>query len=297
VVYGLEIIHLFQLIELTGMHNKTFFYVALFACLLFGSIAIVIGIETHGFIRLFALTIGIVLYLMASHFRLKISMFGKEVVNIKKTKKVKFVKPNTITAQKTTGGLKTTNIIIPLKEDDTNNDSIEWTTFSSNEPTYKQFMYAVRLGVVFPKTVSFNSISGLIEKAKKTRGNKALLKIDEQRIIQLYEKKCSERTADRDSLKYIKEMHGVLPRIVTQKEADDIIEFLEEYRLPCPFCGNEIFAQDDMCLNCMKKLNGLRIPIELDKHILEVANETQTTDTDARKANRMDGTENRRAGT
>ncbi|QDT57264.1 hypothetical protein Pan44_53320 [Caulifigura coniformis] len=69
--------------------------------------------------------------------------------------------------------------------------------------------------------------------------------------------------ADKDQLSYIKELHGALPRKITFGEAEKVIEFLEDYHLPCPFCRQQIYASDDRCSSCDKSLGKLRIPIHL----------------------------------
>jgi len=64
-------------------------------------------------------------------------------------------------------------------------------------------------------------------------------------------------------LKTIQGYHGVLPREVSPDEARSVIEFLEDYYLPCPFCGIEVCATDDECCACGKSLRRMRIPITL----------------------------------
>jgi len=82
-------------------------------------------------------------------------------------------------------------------------------------------------------------------------------------IDEAIEQQRSGEPATKEQLKTIKEYHGVLPRAVTRGEANDVIEFLEDYYLPCPFCRIEICATDDECCACNKKLRKMKIPIKL----------------------------------
>ena len=68
--------------------------------------------------------------------------------------------------------------------------------------------------------------------------------------------------ATKDDLSAIREYHGKLPRKVTQGEAEQIIDALENYNFPCPFCGTEVSAMDDECWSCSKSFRRLKIPIQ-----------------------------------
>lgn len=69
---------------------------------------------------------------------------------------------------------------------------------------------------------------------------------------------ADDKPATDDQLQTIAEYHGILPRKVTRDEADEVIEFLEEHTLPCPFCKIEIFAADEKCCACDRKLDKLK---------------------------------------
>jgi len=136
--------------------------------------------------------------------------------------------------------------------------------FGDNPPTVRQFAYAVALGVKLKDGVSFKSISHLIEKAKAnaSRRNKGDRPSDEE--VELIHHAIVERGPTLASmLKTIKQYHGLLPRDISADEARRLIEFLEDYYLPCPFCGIEVCAIDDECCACGKSLSRMRIPIEL----------------------------------
>jgi hypothetical protein len=77
------------------------------------------------------------------------------------------------------------------------------------------------------------------------------------------EQQRSGEPATKEQLKTIDEHHGVLPRAITRGEANRVIEFLEDHSLPCPFCGVDIAASDDVCCACNKSLRRMKIPIKL----------------------------------
>jgi hypothetical protein len=110
-------------------------------------------------------------------------------------------------------------------------------------PSRKQFGYAMHLGADIRHGMTKWMLSDAIDEA-----------IEQQR---------SGEPATKEQLQTIKEYHGVLPRAVTRGEANRVIEFLEDYYLPCPFCGIEVCATDDECCACNKKLGRMKIPIKL----------------------------------
>jgi hypothetical protein len=115
--------------------------------------------------------------------------------------------------------------------------------FGDPPPTRKQFGYALHLGIEIRNGMTKWQVSDAIDGA-----------IELQR---------SNDPASKEQLRLIKEYHGVLPRSINHGEANKVIEFLEDYCLPCPFCGVEIFATDDECCACNKSMRHLRIPIKL----------------------------------
>ena len=110
-------------------------------------------------------------------------------------------------------------------------------------PSRKQFGYAMPLGAEVRDGMTKWMLSDAIDKA-----------IEQQR---------SDEPTTKEQLLTIKKYHGVLPRAVTRGEANRVIEFLEDYYLPCPFCGIEVCATDDVCCACNKHLGKLMIPIKL----------------------------------
>lgn len=110
-------------------------------------------------------------------------------------------------------------------------------------PSRKQFGYAMHLGAEVRHGMTKWMLSDAIDAA-----------IEQQR---------SGEPPTKEQLEKIKEYHGVLPRAVTRGEANRVIEFLENYYLPCPFCKVEIAATDDVCCACNKSLRKMKIPIKL----------------------------------
>lgn len=119
-------------------------------------------------------------------------------------------------------------------------DDIKWGT---PPPTRNQFAYGTLLGVRMRDGMTKERMSEAIEEAR--------------------ERLREEEPASEDQLKLIAQFHGVLPRELTRTEADRVIQFLEEYQLPCPFCRHEVFAMDDSCCECGKSLQSMRIPLQL----------------------------------
>lgn len=116
-------------------------------------------------------------------------------------------------------------------------------TWGTPPPSLRQFRYAMHVGADIRNGMTKWMMSDVIDEV-----------IEQQR---------SGEPASKDQLQIIKEYHGVLPRAVTRGEANRLIEFLENYSLPCPFCGIEICAIDDECCACEKKLARMKIPLKL----------------------------------
>lgn len=110
-------------------------------------------------------------------------------------------------------------------------------------PSRKQFGYAMHLGANVRHGMTKWMMSDAIDEA-----------IEHQR---------SGEPASKEQLQTIKKYHGVLPQAVTRGDAKRVIELLEDYYLPCPFCGIEVCATDEQCCACNKKLHKMKIPIKL----------------------------------
>jgi len=115
--------------------------------------------------------------------------------------------------------------------------------WSDPPPSRKQFGYAMSLGAQLRHGMSKWMVSDAIDEAIERQG--------------------AGEPAAKEQLRTIKKYHGVLPRAVTRGEAQRIIDFLEDYALPCPFCGIQVMATDDACCACGRSLRAMRIPIKL----------------------------------
>ena len=107
-------------------------------------------------------------------------------------------------------------------------------------PTKKQFGYAISLGVELQHGMTKDSISRAIGDLKP---------------------------ATADQLEMIANLHGKLPRKISETEADDVIAFLSDHDYACPFCGEMILAGNasECCMMCGNSLKKVRIPIQLPK--------------------------------
>lgn len=107
-------------------------------------------------------------------------------------------------------------------------------------PTEEQLEDAKELGLKVPRGISRAALDELLEKTEE-----------------------DQAPAERDQLATIREYHGVLPRDITYGEAEEVIKFLFDHTLPCPFCRSKIHAIDTSCLDCGKSLKQLQITIKL----------------------------------
>lgn len=117
--------------------------------------------------------------------------------------------------------------------------------FGHPPPTMKQFNYAKSIGVAIYDGMSRWMLSDAITET-----------IEEQR---------GSEPASKEQLQTIKLYHGTLKREINRGEARRIIEFLEEYELPCPRCRVPILATDQACCACNMSLRKLKIPIKLKR--------------------------------
>lgn len=160
-------------------------------------------------------------------------------------------------------------------------ESVRW---GSPAPSPKQFGYACKLGIPIVDGMDRMTLSSLLDKAEEKRdrdipptkkqldlaksiglpvppgtSKRTLARLIDERLDQ----QADAAPADKQQLATIRDYHGVLPRAITSGEADQVIAFLEDHYLPCPFCGIEVCAMDDACCACDRSLKKLRIPIEL----------------------------------
>lgn len=137
--------------------------------------------------------------------------------------------------------------------------------FGKNEPTVPQFAYALKLGINVNKK-TFDSISLAIDEAKEHE-KKPPIKVSPEDIDILYEKLVSLSPAEAGYMADIKEYHIKLDRKITNKQAEDVLAFIENHHINCPYCKKELnsdmFSMDE-CIFCDGSFKTLKIPICLD---------------------------------
>jgi len=136
-------------------------------------------------------------------------------------------------------------------------------SFGSDPPTFKQFSFALDLGVD-PRRKTFTSISKAIDRAKGKKGSKKQFPVLPEHRKFLYEVMCNNSPADRELLKDIREWHGEPLRKVTREEACDIVDFLELLDFDCPYCNRKT-SNGDSCDKCGLSLRGIRIQLQIEK--------------------------------
>ena len=138
--------------------------------------------------------------------------------------------------------------------------------FGKNCPTQNQFSYALHLGVDVNKK-TFSTISTAIDKAKASGRRTQAAPVDPDDEEVLYEYLVSVSPAGKEYMDEIKEYHADLPREITNAEAENILEFLENLKINCPYCNkildSTLFSLDS-CIYCNKSFKGLKIPVYLD---------------------------------
>lgn len=70
--------------------------------------------------------------------------------------------------------------------------------FADDAPTFRQFRYAIILGIPLPQGVSFKSISPLIDRAKQDRSQRRGKKFSDDEISKLYDQILERSQAERD---------------------------------------------------------------------------------------------------
>ncbi len=135
-----------------------------------------------------------------------------------------------------------------------------------NIPTVRQFTFALRLGVN-PSGMTFNTISDAIDEAKESKETHTPYKITNVLAEELYGYWCLDK-----NITYLKKHKIVLPHHpnwdITPKQAQELLDFLEDFEFSCPKCGEKYDVGyldcDDSCYNCECSFKTLKIPIYLD---------------------------------
>lgn len=138
--------------------------------------------------------------------------------------------------------------------------------FGKDCPTENQFSYALHLGINVDKK-TFKSISTAIDKAKASGKQRKPIEVDVEDENVLYQYLVANSPADSNYMEELKELHADLPRPITNAEAEEIIEFLENHHISCPHCRKQldsIMFSMESCPFCDGSFRNLKIPIFLD---------------------------------
>ena len=138
--------------------------------------------------------------------------------------------------------------------------------FGKDCPTENQFSYALHLGINVDKK-TFKSISTAIDKAKASGKQRKPIEVDNEDEDVLYQYLVANSPASSDYMEELKELHADLPRPITNAEAEEIIEFLENHHINCPYCRKQldsIMFSMESCPFCDGDFRNLKIPIFLD---------------------------------
>ncbi len=200
---------------------------------------------------IFALAIGCwvalfaIVYMVMSQSQLglafsAIGFTGGVIVTVVSTRRIRSFGTHALLADEPEPAQKTPQSV--EKKSDIKYEDVEW---GIPEPTRKQFEYALSLRVQFYNGMNRWTISEAIDTA-----------IQEIRACE---------PASQEQLEAIERMHGVLKRAVSWSEAEEIIEYLDDYELPCPHCKIPVFATDSACCACGKSLRKMKIMIKPGK--------------------------------
>lgn len=138
-------------------------------------------------------------------------------------------------------------------------------TFGDPPPTLNQFIFGYRLGIKM-NGLTKDTIGPLLEEMKS---NKHIQRRSgsEEGLQQIYGEIVDRSPAGQDMLAELREYHVQLPRKVSNREAEAILEMLDDWQGNCPHCGHEldiIMVSMDHCVFCAKSLKSFKVPIEMD---------------------------------
>ncbi len=134
--------------------------------------------------------------------------------------------------------------------------------FEERPLTYKQFSYAIDLGID-PRGKSFFSISDAIDSVLDGDvERKEPFPIQKEYRPFVYKVMCNNMHASKEQLKEIRNLHGKLLRNLSYNEAEEAIGFLRAYKFKCPYCHRKT-ENFEVCFYCGSRLDGVSIPIIL----------------------------------
>ena len=136
--------------------------------------------------------------------------------------------------------------------------------FSPRPPTFKQFSYAINLGID-PQNKSFRSISDDIDWVLENHEHREPIPIESKIRVFLYDVMCKNTPATDEQLYRIRELHGECGKPLNYNEANDAIVFLENHSFKCPYCHRKT-ANEDYCVHCERSMDQVHIPLFFEEN-------------------------------
>ena len=144
-------------------------------------------------------------------------------------------------------------------------------SFSEKPPTYKQFRYAIDLGID-PRKKSFYSISDAIDSVLEGDvERKGPFPIQNEFRPFVYNVMCKNTPASPEQLETIRELHGKSFRKLSYNEAEEAIDYLSSHTIKCPYCHRKT-ENLDYCDHCDSSLGLVQIPLIFNKQDEDRAN-------------------------
>ncbi len=131
--------------------------------------------------------------------------------------------------------------------------------FAPRPPTYKQFSYAIGLGID-PQNKSFRSISDDIDWVLENNEHREPIPIEGKLRLFLYDVMCKNTPATDEQLYRIRELHGECHKTLNYYDAKEAIAFLENHSFKCPYCHRKT-ANEDYCVHCERSMDQVHIPL------------------------------------
>lgn len=187
------------------------------------------------------------------------------------------IKKDNVTIRVTAESNQSDNIVKMIEENDfvsiVNSFCPIWSqaSFSEKPPTYKQFRYAIDLGID-PREKSFYSVSDAIDSVLDgdvERKGPFPIQIEFRPFV--YHVMCKNTPASPEQLEMIHELHGKSFRKLSYNEAEEAINYLSTQKIKCPYCHRKT-ENLDYCDHCDSSLDLVQIPLIFNKEDEDRAN-------------------------